>query len=213
MEKSKKDNSISVIILAGGKSSRIGLDKDKGYLPFMGSSLVEQVISNILSLKNITEHDIIIVGPKDRFPQFKRKVEDVFTEKGPLGGIFSGLQYSKTFYNLVIGYDMPFIEVSLVEYMIELMKGYDIVIPTHGRRLLEPLCAIYSKNCLSVIENNLKKNILAVRAIFPFLKIRPISEQEIRKFDPELCSFFNINFQNDFIEAERLALCKKKKKG
>ncbi len=208
----KKPFPISVIVLAGGKSSRIGLDKDKGYLPFRGSSLIGQVILNILSLKTITEHDIIIVGPRDRFVQYKNIVEDYFPQKGPLGGIYSGLQYSKTFYNLIIGYDMPFVEVNLIEYMTGLMEGYDIVIPTHGQGLLEPLCAIYSKNCLSIIEQNLKKNVLAVRSTFPFLNIRKITEKEIRKFDPELCSFFNINFRNDFKEAERLALIRRKKK-
>lgn len=211
MTNREKYASISVIVLAGGRSSRIGLNQDKGFLPFMGSSLMEKVISNILSVKGITEEDIIIVGPKGRFPQYKVTVEDFYPQKGPLGGIFSGLQYSKTFYNLVIGYDMPFVEAGLVEYMIKNREGYDIIIPTHSKGLLEPLCAIYSKNCLKVIKENLEKGILAVRAIFPFLKTLKITESEIRRFDPELCSFFNINFQNDFLKAKKLAKNRRRK--
>ena len=69
---------------------------------------------------------------------------------------------------------------------------------------MEPLCAIYSKNCLKVMERNLKNDILAVRNIFSFCKIRWIREEEIRIFDPELHSFFNINVQNDFVEAEKI---------
>jgi molybdopterin-guanine dinucleotide biosynthesis protein A len=211
MDTEKKYTAISVIVLAGGRSSRIGLGKDKGYLKFRGTILIKRVILNILSLEGITEQDIIIVGPRDRFPQYKLTVEDIYPQKGPLGGIFSGLQYSKTFYNLVIGYDMPFIEKRLVEYMIENMEGYDIVIPTHGKELFEPLCAIYSKNCLKIIKQNLKKGTLAIRDIFPFLKIRRITEMEIRRCDPELHSFFNINFQGDFIEAEKLEIDRRKK--
>ena len=211
MTNKKEYTPISVILLAGGKSSRIGLGKDKGFLPLLGRSLIERVITNISTIDGISEQNIIIVGPKERFTQYQQIVEDVFPQKGPLGGIFSGLQYSKTFYNLVIGYDMPFVEAGLVEYMIRNMEGYDIIIPAHGKGMLEPLCAIYSKNCLKVIEQNLKKGILAVRAIFPFLKTLKITESEIRRFDPELCSFFNINFQNDFLKAKKLAKNRRRK--
>jgi molybdopterin-guanine dinucleotide biosynthesis protein A len=206
MIKEKKRAIISVIILAGGKSSRIGLDKDKGHMPLSGTNLIDQVISNIVSLKGISEQDIIIVGPKEKFLnyKYKRVIEDIFPEKGPLGGIFSGLKYSTTFYNLVIGYDMPFIETKLIEYMIQNRNNYDLVLPTHSGGLSEPLCAIYSKNCLEIIEKNLKSDELAIRYIFPFLKIRWIREEEIKRFDPELNSFFNINLISDFGQAEKL---------
>lgn len=206
MVKEKKRAIISIIILAGGKSSRIGLDKDKGHMPLSGTNLIDQVISNIISLEGISEQDIIIVGPKEKFLnyKYKRVIEDIFPEKGPLSGIFSGLKYSTTFYNLVIGYDMPFIETKLIEYMIQNRNSYDLVLPTHSGGLWEPLCAIYSKNCLEIIEKNLKNDKLAIRYIFPFLKIRWIREEEIKRFDPELNSFFNINLMSDFNQAEKL---------
>jgi len=206
MVKEKKRAIISVIILAGGKSSRIGLDKDKGHMLLSGANLIDQVISNIISLEGISEQDIIIAGPKEKFLnyKYKRVIEDIFPEKGPLGGIFSGLKYSTTFYNLVIGYDMPFIETKLIEYMIQNRNNYDLVLPTHSGGLWEPLCAIYSKNCLEIIEKNLKSDKLAISYIFPFLKIRWIREEEIKRFDPELHSFFNINLMNDFDQAEKL---------
>jgi molybdopterin-guanine dinucleotide biosynthesis protein A len=201
----KKHTSFSILVLAGGRSSRMGLNKDKGHMQFKGTSLIGYVLNNIMSIKGVTRRNIIIVGPKEKYPghQFT-VVEDLYPQKGPLGGIFSGLQYSKTVYNLVIGYDMPFIEPKLVEYMLNQSKGYDLVIPTYGQELYEPLCAIYSKNCLKVMERSLKNNILAVRNIFSFCKIRWIIEEEIRMFDPELHSFFNINVQSDFIEAEKI---------
>ena len=201
---------INVLILAGGKSSRIGLNKDKGQIRLMGINLIDKVISNIISIDGFSEKDIIIVGPKERFPFLNRVVEDIYPQKGPLGGIFSGLHSSDTFYNLVIGYDMPFIEGKLIKHMINNMNNYDIIIPSYGQDLFEPLCAIYSKNCLEVIEKNIKVGNLAVRSIFPFLRVRLIQEKEIKKYDRKLYSFFNINLKSDFIKAKELDLKRKK---
>ena len=209
----KKNNiSFSVLILAGGKSSRMGLNKDKGHMQFKGISLIEYVLANILSIKGVAKDNVIIVGPKEKYAKYQfTVVDDLYPQRGPLGGIFSGLQYSKTVYNLVVGYDMPFIKPKLVEYMLGQSKGYHLVIPTYGQGLYEPLCAIYNKNCLNAMEHNLKNNVLAVRSIFPLCKIRWIREEEIRIFDPELHSFFNINFIRDFVRAERLSYQKGKK--
>jgi len=201
---SEKISPITIIILAGGKSSRIGLNKDKGKMKLLGVNLVDKVVSNILSTGLFLEKDILLIGPKKRFPNYKRVIEDIYPQKGPLGGIFTGLYNSKTFYNLVIGYDMPFIEPKLIRYMVEYIDNYDAVIPTHSQGLFEPLCAIYSKNCLEIMENNIKNEKLSVRCIFPFLNIRLITEGEIKKFDPNLQSFFNINFKSDFSRAEKL---------
>lgn len=201
---SEKISPITIIILAGGKSSRIGLNKDKGKMKLLGVNLIDKVVSNILSTGLFLEKDILLIGPKKRFPNYKRVIEDIYPQKGPLGGIFTGLYNSKTFYNLVIGYDMPFIEPKLIRYMVEYIDNYDAVIPTHGQGLYEPLCAIYSKNCLEIMEHNIKNGKLSVRCIFPFLNIRLINEEEIKNYDPNLQSFFNINFKSDFSRAEEL---------
>lgn len=195
---------ITVILLAGGKSSRIGWNKDKGKMKLLGVNLVDRVIKNITDTVGFLKRNIIIVGPKDKYPGYKRVFEDIYPGKGPLGGIFTGLRVSKTNYNLIIGCDMPFIEGSLIRYMIKNISGYDIIIPSYKEGLFEPLCAIYSKNCLEIIEKNIKMGKLTIRDIFPFLKIKLITEEEIRQFDPALHSFFNINFKKDFIRAEEL---------
>ncbi len=195
---------ITIIILAGGKSSRIGLNKDKGKMKLMGVNLIDRVINNITIIEGFYKNDIIIVGPKDKYPDYKSVFEDIYPGKGPIGGIFTGLQASKTLYNLVIGCDMPFINPKLIHYMIKNINNYDAVIPSHSQGLFEPLCAIYSKNCLEIMENNIKMGKLSVRCIFPFLKIRLIEEEEIKRYDPSLHSFFNINFKNDFTRAEEL---------
>ena len=201
IKKNKEILPLTAIILAGGKSSRIGLYKNKAKIRFNGKCLIDIVISK---LKFLVGDNIIIVGPPEEYPYFKQVVPDLLPQKGPLGGIFSGLKVSTSQYNLLVGCDMPFIEVKLLQYMIENINTYDIVIPCHGKGLIEPLCAIYSKSCLEVIERNIKAGVLSVREIFPHLKVKFIKEEEIKKFDAGLYSFFNINFKRDFTKAEEL---------
>ena len=207
--KNKKIYPLTAIILAGGKSTRVGLNKSKDQMKFAGRLLIDWVISNLTSLDNLTEEDIIIVGPKEKYPHFKQVVQDIFPQKGPLGGIFSGLKASNSQYNLVVACDMPFLEVKLLQYMREEIDSNDIIIPRYNRGYIEPLCAIYSKKCLEVMEKNIQSGILSVRKIFPHLRIKFIEEEEIKKFDPKFYSFFNVNFKSDFKKAEEFVRNKK----
>lgn len=204
-----KNLSLTAIILAGGKSSRLGLNKSKDQMKLSGRPLIDWVISKLTSLDNLKEENIIIVGPKEKYPRFKRVVQDIFPQKGPLGGIFSGLKASTSQYNLVVACDMPFLEVKLLQYMREEIDSNDIIIPLYNKEYIEPLCAIYSKKCLEIIEKNIQSGILSVRKIFPHLRIKFIEEGEIKKFDPKLYSFFNVNFKHDFRKAEELIRNKK----
>jgi len=195
---------LTVIILAGGKSSRLGINKDKAQLRLAGKPLIDWVISKLTSITNLTEDNIIIVGPPEKYPSYKQVVPDLFPQRGPLAGIYSGLKASPTFYNLIVGCDMPFLETELLWYMWENIDSEDIIIPRYGKDYIEPLLAIYSKSCLEIMEKNLKGDILPVRLIFPYLKVKYIEDKEIIKFDPKHLSFFNINFKEDFIRAEEL---------
>jgi len=200
----KKIYPLTAIVLAGGKSTRVGLNKSKDQIKFAGRLLIDWVISKLTSLDNLKEENIIIVGPKEKHPHFKRVVQDIFPQKGPLGGIFSGLKASNSQYNLVVACDMPFLEVKLLQYMREEIDSNDIIIPRYNRGYIEPLCAIYSKKCLEVIEKNIQSGILSVRKIFPHLKIKYIEEEEVKKFDPKFYSFFNVNFKYDFEKGEEI---------
>ncbi|MEA1940395.1 MAG: molybdenum cofactor guanylyltransferase [Candidatus Caldatribacteriota bacterium] len=209
IKNNKKNIPLKAIILAGGKSSRIGQNKNKARIKLFNKSLIEWVILKLTSIENLSEEDIIIVGPKEKYPQFKHVVEDIFPQKGPLGGIFSGLKASDSQYNLVVGCDMPLLEVELLQYMCEGIDSNDIVIPRYKGYFIEPLCAVYSKRCLEVMEKNIQSGILSVRKIFPYLKIRYINDEEIKRFDPKFYSFFNINFKNDFKKAKEYIISKK----
>ena len=201
IKKNKEIPRLTAIILAGGKSSRIGSDKDKAILKLNGKRLIDIVISK---LKHIVGDNIIIVGPPEKYPSYEQVVSDLFNQRGLLVGLYSGLKASASRYNLVVGCDMPFLKVELLQYMRDMIDSNDIIIPRYAKSYVEPLCAIYSKDCLEVMKRNIEAGILSIRRIFPYLKVKYIEEKEIKRVDPKLNSFFNINFKEDFNMAEEL---------
>jgi molybdopterin-guanine dinucleotide biosynthesis protein A len=201
IKKNKERPRLTAIILAGGESSRIGSDQDKAILKLNGKRLIDIVISK---LKHIVEDNIIIVGPPEKHPSCKQVVPDLFNQKGLMVGLYSGLKASTSQYNLVVGCDMPFLKVELLQYIEEKIDSNDIIIPRYAKSYIEPLCAIYSKDCLEIMKRNIEAGILSIRKVFPYLKVKYIEEKEIKSVDPELNSFFNINYKEDFIRAEEL---------
>ena len=199
----------SCIILAGGKSVRLGHDK---VLEKIGSSsLLEQVISRIDSL---SKEIIVVTSEKRVFPQLKEKprikiVSDIFPRKGSLGGIYTGLVASETHYNIVVAADMPFLNQPLLRYMLEVSDGFDFVLPRINT-FFEPLHAVYSRNCLEEIRDLLEKNVLKVHMLLKSINVRYIESDESRKIDPDLLSYFNINHQSDLDQAVAIAKNDKK---
>jgi len=195
---------ISCIILAGGKSVRLGHDK---VLEKVGKlSLLEQVISRV----DVLSKEIIIVTAEERTfleliddPKLKY-VSDIFPRKGSLGGIYTGLVASNAHYNLVLAADMPFLNQSLLRYMIEVSNGFDFILPRIGN-FYEPLHAIYSKNCISPIEFLLKRERKVIIELFDYVKVKYIEAKEIDRFDPKHLSFFNINTNDDLELAKKIA--------
>lgn len=185
-------NNISGIILAGGKSSRMG--KDKSFILLGGKPLIEIIIAKFTALfKKV----IIITNNPGAYRKYGLETrEDVIKERGPLGGIHTALLFSKNVYNAVVACDMPLVNTNFVEYMAGLKKGYDCVIPQWQGRL-EPLCGIYSKTCAPTIGAQLKDSPLKVREIFKRVKTRFVPEAKIRLFDPQGESFLNINTKKD----------------
>jgi molybdopterin-guanine dinucleotide biosynthesis protein A len=130
-------------------------------------------------------------------------VVDLYSGKGALGGIYTGLACADTFYSLAVGCDMPFLNRSLLSYIVEQVANYDVVVPRLDG-LLEPLHAVYSKNCLGPIKTMMHEDQLEISHLFNLVKTRYVSEDELAKFDPQHLSFFNINTVADLREARRL---------
>jgi len=194
----------SGIVLAGGKSLRLGFDK---VLETVGNrSLLQLVISEVASL---SREVIIVTTSEQTIPQSidysrLKVVTDIYPGKGPLGGIYTGLATSTSFYNLVVASDMPFLKQALLRYMIQLSANFDLVVPRVGK-LVEPLHAVYTKSCLAPIEHMIRQDKLSVNQLFPLVKTRYVEAEEIERFDPRHLSFFNVNTKADLKRARELA--------
>jgi molybdopterin-guanine dinucleotide biosynthesis protein A len=195
----------SCIALAGGKSNRLG--RNKLFEVIGGKTLFARVIS-ILALFN---SEIIVVTseqsqiPSDISNAKIKIVNDIFPDKGSLGGIYSGLVASKTLNNIVVACDMPFLNYNLLKYFAAIADGFDLV-AFHNLHKYEPLHAVYSRKCISPMENLLQhKNNERIIEILPQIVVRNVSQEEIERIDPYHLSFFNINTEAELETARSIA--------
>ena len=192
---------ITSIVLAGGRSLRLG--KNKIMETLGGETLIERVVE---CLAPIGDQVIIATIPGQRLPQFNHRVEivfDAYPGKGSIGGLYSGLKAARSFHSLVVAADMPFLNQTLLSYMMEMASDFDVVIPRIGG-LVEPLHAIYSKRCLEAIETQIKSGRLSMKSFFSQVKVHYLDEIELDRFDPAHLSFFNINTTDDLERANEI---------
>lgn len=192
---------MTAVILAGGENKRTGLNK--ALLKLNGQSLMETIIGK---LRNLFKEVIIVSSYPREYEHLNLKVvKDLIPQKGPLGGIYSGLSFSKSSHSFVVACDMPFINPDLIRYMKVRIDNSDVLIPM-TREGYEPLHAFYSKNCLDVIRKQLDSEAsLKIVDFFDQVNVKYIEEEEVRKFDPDGLSFFNINTSGDLNKARQIA--------
>ena len=190
---------VSAVVLAGGKSQRLGMDKS--LLRFEGEWLLQRILSQLATLSS----DVLVVADDgDKLASLKVPiVPDARPSLGPLGGIYSGLQSMRCERGLFVACDMPLLNLRLLQYMIQLSPAFDVVIPRVGNET-EPLHAIYSKVCLPPIADLLERGHRRVIRFFDRVHVRYIDPEEIGTFDPEHLSFFNINTPADLQRAQEL---------
>jgi len=195
---------MSCIILAGGKGTRLGRNK---VLETVGcKSLLRRVVDEL----SFFDSNIIIVSA-DEHSFFNheslsglRKVADIFPGKAALGGLYTGLVASNSFYNLVVASDMPFLNRKLLRYMTQCAESFEAVVPRLDDRA-EPLHAVHAKSCIPKLERLLMQGNLSICNVLSMIRVRYIEDREIDKFDPKRLSFFNINTEADLEKARELA--------
>lgn len=184
---------VAAIILAGGRSARMG--EDKAFLRLGRSTLIE-----VLSSKLEADFSEIIIAADlvKKYNNFKtRVVADIIPARGPLGGIYTGLVNSGSRFGFVFACDMPFVNLDFVRYMKGQIDGADIVVPKRNQRY-EPLHAIYSKRCIQPIKDQIERDDLKISNLFSRLEVRVIGQEVIDRFDPKHVIFTNINTEEDY---------------
>jgi molybdopterin-guanine dinucleotide biosynthesis protein A len=193
---------LTSIVLAGGRGRRLGRDK---LSEMVGDrTLLQRVIDRLGGLSS----QILVVIAQDQSqpsvsPTSAQIIVDLYPGKGALGGIYTGLVASGSFHSLVVAADMPFLNTPLLRYMIETSSAYDVVIPRIDDTL-EPLHAIYSKNCLPYMQQQIERDEFKIRNFFEQVKVRYVEQPEIDQLDPQHLSFFNINTLADLRRARKL---------
>jgi molybdopterin-guanine dinucleotide biosynthesis protein A len=194
---------VTAIVLAGGKSRRLG--RSKALEPVDGKNIIDRVVERL----KLQASEILIVTSREQFDLTAAcKAEilvDLYPDKGPLGGIYTGLLAARSPRSLVVACDMPFLNTNLLSFMVELSHDFDAVVPKLGEGRLEPLHATYSKNCLRHIKSQLEGGKLEAYSFLDAVRVRYVEQAECQRFDPQLLSFFNINYQSDLDQALLLA--------
>lgn len=182
----------SAIILAGGKNTRMGINK--AFLKVNQTKIIDYQVD---TLRSLCDEVIIVTNKPEDFEYLGVSlIEDLIKDRGPLSGIYSGLSVATSPYALVMACDMPYLDRKLIEFMFKECSGYDAVVPVSNRHL-QPLHAIYSKNCLKPIIASVENLTLKVSSFYNQVSVRYISETEIKNFVNPERAFFNINTPDD----------------
>jgi len=200
---------LSTAVLAGGMSSRMGTDKALLPLQAGGPPLLRLVLDRI---EAVADEVTIVATDRPAYGRFGVPlVADRFGDGGTLGGIATALATARHDHCLVVGCDMPFLSVALLRWMVDQPRDYDILIPRlpgESRQgsgfVLQTLHAIYGRACLPAIERRLRAGRRQVIGFFDDVRVRIVEPETVRRFDPNLRSFFNANTPAAAEEARRL---------
>jgi len=205
---------LTVCIQAGGASSRMG--EDKALKTFLGRPLIQRVAERVASIAD----EVIVTTNRPgeyvflNLPLFP----DLKPGRGALGGLYTAIASAKHPIVAVVACDMPFASASLLEAAGRLLvaENVDVVIPGGAPRAeragksgegYEPLHALYRREtCLPAIESAIDADQWKVIAWFPQVRVRVLTPDEVRQYDPSGLAFWNVNTPEEFIEAEKIAI-------
>jgi molybdopterin-guanine dinucleotide biosynthesis protein A len=194
---------LTVCIQAGGQSSRMG--EDKALKAFLGRPLIERVVQR---LSPIADEVIVTTNHPERYTFLNVPLfPDLKPGRGALGGLYTAIAAAKHPLVAVAACDMPFASASLLEAASRLLaqEEVDVVIP-RSEEGYEPLHAIYRREtCLPAIEAAIDADQWRVIAWFPQVKVRVLTSDEIRQYDPSGLAFWNVNTPEEFSKAETIA--------
>lgn len=190
---------LTIAIHAGGLSERMGADK--AHLPLADKPLIEHVLKQVSGLG---DELLITTNNPEKFAYLGiRTVPNLLPHSGAVIGLHSALTSAQHKHVLCLACDMPFINRKLVEYIINLSPKADVIVPFYKGEY-EPFHAVYSRNCIAVIENMLKQNLNRMVDIYDRVSVHTIGEKEISAIDPTDLTFFNINTLEDLALAEQI---------
>jgi len=191
----------SGVILAGGLNSRFS-GRNKAMIDIGGRRILDRIYA---VFTEIFEEIVLVTNDPLQYSEWDMTMtSDIFSIRSSLTGIHAGLFCISNPYTFVAACDAPFLKKELIQALIgQITPKADVIIPETSAGL-EPLCAVYSKQCLKPIERNLILQKFRIREIFRQLRVKKMSETFLRETDPELVSFLNINTPAELDKASHI---------
>jgi molybdopterin-guanine dinucleotide biosynthesis protein A len=152
-------NQITGIILAGGKSQRMGTDK--GLLLLNDKPFISHIYD---ALKPIVGDNIVVVSSNADYDTFGyKRIEDLIADKGPVGGLYTALKQSKTKLNLVLSVDVPLVSTELLEWLVQNHDDSYLITQVQANEKVSPLIAVYDRAMRILLGEHLAGNQLKLR--------------------------------------------------
>ncbi|WP_062398588.1 molybdenum cofactor guanylyltransferase [Methanogenium cariaci] len=189
----------SGIILAGGEARRAG-GKEKYFFNHCGETFISRLIS---TLNEIVDEVIIVARDNDQCRRFSgftgvRVVPDRRQGRGPVGGIHAGVCEAEGDLLFAVACDMPCVSGSVIEYLFHVTEGFDAAIPRWENGMTEPpLHAVYRRQAL-VERFEGADEARSMRDLMGGLSVNYVDCNLLRRYDPDLLTFTNINNEEDY---------------
>lgn len=186
------------IVLAGGRSTRMG--QDKARLSFGGETMVARATRILM---DVVDDVIVVTRPGSCFPGLPgRLVHDAVADLGPLAGIAAGLAASHTDVNLIVACDMPLVRPAVLQRLIQLRDDADVCVAVANGHA-SPLCGVYRAGVGTVAEELLAAGERRVMELLDRVRTKRVDAAVFRDLDPDLDTFISCNSPDEF---ERAAL-------
>ncbi len=176
------------------------MGQNKAFIKVEGVPIINRICA---LFKELFEEVIIVTNETELFKNLDLKIyADILPNKGALGGLYTGIYFSKFNYSFCVACDMPFINKSLVQYLAQNIDGEDVIVP-RTKDGLQPLHGLYSKNCLHPIKSVIDQGKYKIIDFYSKVKVRIVEENEFISLDPSKGSFINVNTPDELITIVR----------
>jgi molybdopterin-guanine dinucleotide biosynthesis protein A len=192
---------VTGLLLAGGKSRRMG--QDKRFLAVGDETLFAR---SLTVLRSVFQRVLIVIAQDSPPVESDAPVlRDLIADCGSLGGLYTGLKLAETEWVFAVACDMPFLDPAAIRHFLDVRGDVDVVMAKleHG---LQPMHALYHRHCLPVMETLIQMRDLKIQRLadHPTLRVRLVTADELRIIDPEGRSFCNVNTPADLAAARSL---------
>jgi molybdenum cofactor guanylyltransferase len=190
MSERHPDVDCCAIVLAGGLNTRMK-GRNKAFLDINGRTILDLLLA---SLQSAFSEILLVTRQPDQYGRYAfRLVKDIHKGRSSLTGIHAGLVHARAAFGFAVPCDIPFLQPDLIRLLLdELEPTLDVVVPFYDGHY-QPLCAIYSRRCIPLIEKQLASSDYKISHLFERVHVKTVPIEKLKKADPELLSFLNVN--------------------